>query len=104
MLPLFSSPTPFANGLVEHECPRCHREVELPLGALCGICRGEIDRRANRVSLVVSGVSTALVAVYVVLRMPEGNQMARNVGLAGILVWFVLSHTMVRRLMRQWMR
>ena len=104
MLPLFSSPTPFASGLVEHACPRCQREVELPLGALCRICRREIDKRASRVGLLVSGITTAAVAAYVFLRMPEENQMARNVGLAGILVWFVLVHTTVRRVMREWTR
>ena len=44
---------PFAVGLVEHECPRCHRAVELPLGELCGTCRGEIERRAVKLGNLV---------------------------------------------------
>ena len=104
MLPLFSSQTSLVSGLVEHECPRCHREVELPLGALCRICRGEIEKRASKVALIGSGVSTALVAAYVVTRLPAGETMARNVGIGAIVVWFLLSNTTVKRIMRQWTR
>jgi len=34
----------YAGGLIEHECPRCHRAVELPFGALCRQCVAELDR------------------------------------------------------------
>ena len=103
MLQRWNSPTLSLSGLVEHECPRCHREVELPLGALCPTCRTEIDRRARRVSRIVSLASTAVVAVYVYFRMPD-NEQARLVGIAGVVIWLILSNVTVRRVMREWKR
>ena len=91
-----SSPTPFYGVLVEHECPRCHREVELPLGELCGQCRADIARRASRIARIVAGASTVLVAIYVILRIP-GYPTARAVGAAAVLMWYVLSYLIVRR-------
>jgi len=102
MLPLFNSRKPFANGLAEHQCPRCHREVELPLGQLCRQCRAEIERRAARIGHIVSLTSTAAVAVYVFARMAPGDTLGRNVGIAGIVVWFILSNMVVRRIVREW--
>ncbi len=74
MLRRWSSQTPLVAGLVEHECPRCHRPVELPLGQLCKTCLTTIDKRA------------------------------RIVGMVGVLIWYVLSNVIVRRVMGQWQR
>ena len=103
MLQRWNLPTPSLSGLVEHECPRCHREVELPLGALCSSCRIDIERRARRVARIVSLASTAVVGFYVFLRMPD-NEQARLVAIAGVLVWLILSNVTVRRVMREWKR
>ena len=102
MLPLFNSRKPFASGLVEHECPRCHREVELPLGQLCRQCRAEIDRKAARAGYLVALISTAAVAVYVLRQLVPGDTLGRNVSIAGIVVWFILSNMVVRRIVREW--
>ena len=96
-----SSRRPLLAGLIEHECPRCHREVELPMGDLCAACLGEIERRARRVANLVALASTAVVAVYIVVRMPATEQ-ARLVGVTAVVAWFVLSNMVVRRVMRQW--
>ena len=101
MLPLFNSRKPFATGLVEHECPRCHREVELPLGQLCRQCRAEIHRRAARIGNLVALISTGAVAVYVWANVAPGDQLGRNVGIAGIAVWFILSNMVTRRVARE---
>jgi hypothetical protein len=91
-----NSQTPFFGVLAERECPRCHRPVELPLGELCGHCRADIARRASRIARLVAGASTAVVAVYVILRIP-GYPTARAVGAAAVLMWYVLSYLIVRR-------
>ena len=95
--------TPLVAGLVEHECPRCHRAVELPLGALCAHCHKAIERRARRVARWVAGFSTAAVALYIFIPAPP-DERARAVGLAGILIWYILTTAMVRRVMRNWER
>jgi len=89
--------------LVEHECPRCHRAVELPFGLLCRACRDEIDRTAARWGTRASVASTAVLAVYVTLRMPA-DPAARPVGILAILIWFVLSNLTVRRAVREFMK
>ena len=89
----------------EHECPRCHREVELPFGELCGICKREISRRASRTANLVAVASTAVMALYTVARLPEApapNQ--RLVAYVGIIVWFMLSNMVVRRVMKNYTR
>jgi small basic protein len=91
------------SGLDERECPRCHRAVDLPLGALCGHCRAQIERRARKAARIVSLVSTAVVAAYVALRMPD-DQTARLVGAAGVIVWFFVSYAVVRRTMRNYQK
>ncbi len=103
MLRRWDSPTPFAGGLVEHECPRCHRAVELPFGQLCRACRDEIDRRAARLATIISLASTALLAGYVTLRMPP-DPLARQVGIMAIVVWFAISNLVVRRAVRELMK
>ena len=103
MLQRWISPTPFAAGLVEHECPRCHCAVELPLGQLCHTCRASIERRARRVARIVALVSTAAVAVYVFIPAPP-DERARLVGVVGTAIWYVLTNLVVRRVLRQWQR
>ncbi len=103
MLRRWNSQTPLGGVLVEHECPRCHREVELPLGQLCDTCAGAIERRARKVARIVAAISTVAFAVYVFVPFPA-DQRARLVGTAGIVVWYVLSNLVVRRVLRQWRR
>ncbi len=103
MLRPWNSQTPLVVGLIEHECPRCHREVELPFGQLCGTCRAEIESRAKKVARIASVLSTLAVALYVFIPMPS-DQRARTVGLVGLVVWYVLSHLVFRRVMQRWER
>ncbi|HEX9692775.1 MAG TPA: hypothetical protein VGA22_11805 [Gemmatimonadales bacterium] len=87
--------------MVEHECPRCHREIELPLGELCPDCRREIERRAARVARVVAMVTTLALAVYIGIRVPA-DPTARLVGGAAVAVWYLLTNLVVRRLLREY--
>ncbi len=103
MLRRWNLRTPLVAGLVEHECPRCHREVELPLGQLCGTCATEIERRARRTARIVAGLSTVAVGLYIFIPYPT-DERARLVGMAGVAIWYVLSNMAMRRVMRQWQR
>ena len=103
MLPRWNSPTPWSGVLVERECPRCHRPVELPLGELCQVCRREIDRRAVRIARLVAMVSTAALGVYVMLRVPP-DPIARAVSGGAVAAWYVLTYLIVRRVLREFRR
>jgi hypothetical protein len=103
MLRRWDSPTPFVGGLVEHECPRCHRAVELPFGMLCRACRDEIERKAARWANIIALASTVALAIYVTLRVPP-EPIARRVGVVAVVVWFVLANMVVRRTVRELMK
>jgi uncharacterized protein (DUF983 family) len=103
MLRLWSSQTPFVAGLVEHECPRCHRGVELPLGQLCKTCLTNIDKRARKAARIVATLSTLAVGLYIFTPVPT-DERVRIVGLVGVLIWYILSNIVVRRVMGQWQR
>ena len=103
MLRRWNSPTPFVGVLVEHQCPRCHRAVELPLGALCGSCLSQIERRAARWGNRVALVTTVLLGLYLYVRLPP-DPAAGQVGILSVAVWFVLSNIVVRRAVRELMR
>ena len=101
MLPRWSSPTPFAGVLLEHECPRCHRAVELPLGVLCRSCRDEIDRRAARWANRVALVTTIVLAGYLYFFRATPNPTARLVSVMAVVIWFTLANIVVRRAVRE---
>ncbi len=100
MLRLWNSQQPLPSGLTEKHCPRCDREVNLPLGELCRQCRGEIERRARRISLIVAVVTTIPVAIKVFGDLPD-NQTARTVAVVGVVAWFALVTTITRRVVRE---
>lgn len=95
-----SSRTPFFGVLLEHECPRCHREVELPLGELCVQCRRAIERRARRLARLIAAVTTLGIAVYVLVQVPP-ERTARLVGAMGIGIWYLLTNLVMRRVLRE---
>lgn len=101
MLRRLSSQTPSFGGLRERECPRCHAEVTLPLGAICGECRRDVTRRAARVARWVSLVTTLGFGAYVMLRMPQ-EQTARLVGGMAVVMWYVVSRLITLRIARVW--
>lgn len=97
-----TSPTPFYGVLVEHECPRCHRPVELPLGRLCSVCRHEIDRKAAAIARLVAGATTLVMGVYVLWRT-AGAPQARMVGVVGIVMWYILTYIIAKRVLREYL-
>jgi hypothetical protein len=94
------SQTPLVAGLVEHECPRCHRPVEQPFGTLCAACRAGIERRASRMAAWAAGLSTLALAIYALARMPDDPRARLMSGLA-VAVWYVLVRQVVARAARE---
>jgi len=103
MLRPWDSQTPFAGVLREHECPRCHRAVELPLGAICQECRQEIERRSSRLAMIVAASSTLVMMVYVWWRRPQ-DPTARLVSWMSVGIWYLLTRLVVKRAARELMR
>ena len=98
-----NSQKPFFGAFVERECPRCHREVELPLGELCGTCRQAIARRAARIARLVAAITTVAVALYVVTAMPV-DRTARMVGAMAVVSWYIIVNLVMRRILTQHLR
>lgn len=103
MLRRTSSLSPSFGGLHERECPRCHRDVELPLGALCDACRREIAHRAGRVARWTSLLTTLAFGLYVMLVLPP-ERTARLVGAAATVTWYLLVRRIVQRVASAWFR
>ena len=98
-----SSQTPLDGALIEHECPRCREPVQLPLGQLCGECRRSIDSRAGRMGRLIAAISTVLVAIYVVVQMPA-DPTARMVGAVSIVIWYLLTFMVAKRVLREYLK
>ncbi len=98
-----NSRKPFFGVLVEEECPRCHRQIELPLGDLCRQCRQDIARRAGGIARIVAAVTTVGLALYVALAMPR-DPTSRMVGAMSVIAWYILVNLVVRRVLNQHLR
>jgi len=103
MLRRWDSRTPFAGVLRERECPRCHREVELPFGELCRQCRAELERRATRIARRAALLSTALLALYLFLRIPR-ERVVTTVAAGAAAVWYLLSYLVARKIAREFVK
>jgi hypothetical protein len=93
--------SPSFAGLREHECPRCHREVELPLGDLCAACEREINTRAGRVARWVSLVTMLVFGIYATAVLPL-DRTARMVGAAATVAWYLIVRRVTLQVARQW--
>lgn len=103
MLRRTTSLTPSFGGLREKECPRCHREVALPLGELCDACTREIRTRAARAARWVSLGTTLAFGVYVMAVLPP-DRLPRLVGAAATVTWFLVTRRIAERVVAEWLR
>ena len=103
MLRRWNSRTPSFGALLEHECPRCHQSVELPLGEICGTCRRAIDARAARIARPIAMISTVALGAYVMLRVPR-DPTARLVSGISVALWYLLTYLVARRILKEVLR
>ena len=92
--------SPFLGTAVGHECPRCHKEVELPLGAICPDCKEAIKQRARKVSRYVAIGTTIPFAAYVYIRLPEDSTL-RLVGLSSVVAWYIITGLVTKRILME---
>jgi cytochrome c biogenesis protein ResB len=62
-----------------------------------------VRRRAARIARWAAFGTTLPLAVYVTLTMPR-DPTARFVGAAAVVMWFVLTSLIARRVAREWMK
>jgi hypothetical protein len=74
--------------------------MDLPLGEICGDCKGRINQRARKISRYVAIGTTLPFAVYVYLRLPEDPTL-RLVGLSSVVAWYIITGLVTKRLLKE---
>ncbi len=103
-----SSPAPWPSGS-SHPCARCGEiTAGIALGQLCVQCARDVTRRASRIGRIAAVVTTLLVAGYVMLSLrsvaAQWQTMARAVGAVAVVVWYVLTYRIVKRIALEWLK
>jgi len=100
-----SSPAPWLSGLgPSHPCARCGTETPgIAIGGLCANCLRELNRRAGKIARLVAIGTTVPLAVYVAVSLPV-ERTARLVGAASVLLWYVLTFLIAKRVTLEWIK
>jgi hypothetical protein len=93
-----SSPAPWLSGLgPSHPCAKCGTDTPgIAIGGLCVNCLRDLNRRASRIARLVAIGTTIPLAVYVAVSLPV-ERTARLVGAASVLLWYVLTFLIAKR-------
>src|SRR5437867_10942339 len=103
-----SSPAPWPGGS-SHPCARC-RELTagIAVGELCTKCLNDVARKASRIGRVTAVVTTLLVTGYVLITLrsvtPAWQAAARIVGATAVVVWYLLTYRIVKRIALEWLK
>lgn len=97
------SPAPWPVG-PKHPCARCGEFVAgIAIGGLCASCARLIDRKASRTARLVAIATTLPLAAYVAWSLPA-ERTARLVGAASVVLWYVLTFLIARRVALEWVK
>ncbi|HMG18024.1 MAG TPA: hypothetical protein VK573_04820 [Gemmatimonadales bacterium] len=87
-----------------HPCAKCGEDTAgIAIGGVCANCTRLLNRRASRVGRLVAIGTTLPLAVYVALALPV-ERTARLVGAACVLLWYVLTFLIARRVTLEWIK
>jgi hypothetical protein len=75
----------------------------LAIGGLCDACARALARRAARIARWVAIGTTLPLAVYITLTLPA-ERTARIVGASAVLIWYVLSMRIAKRVAWEWLK
>ncbi len=75
----------------------------LAVGGICSECWPKLVRRAARISRWVAMGTTLPLAVYMTLTLPA-ERTARLMGLVVVLIWYILSSLIARRVASEWLK
>ena len=100
-----NSPAPWLSGLgPSHPCAKCGTDTAgIAIGGLCANCTRLLNRRATKIARLVAIGTTAPLAVYVALALPV-EPTARLVGVASVLLWYVLTFLIAKRVTLEWIK
>jgi hypothetical protein len=98
-------PAPWLSGLgPSHPCAKCGTDTPgIPIGGLCANCTRLLNRRATKVARLVAIGTTVPLAVYVAMALPV-ERTARLVGAASVLLWYVLTFLIAKRVTLEWLK
>ena len=100
-----NSPAPWLSGLgPSHPCAKCGTDTPgIAIGGLCANCARLLQRRATKIARLVAIGTTLPLAVYVALALPV-ERTARLVGAASVLLWYVLTFLIAKRVAWEWLK
>ena len=100
-----SSPAPWSAGLgPSHPCAKCGQFVAgIAIGGLCANCARLLQRRAARIARLVAIGTTLPLAGYVAWSLPV-ERTARLVGAGSVLLWYILTFLIARRVAWEWLK
>jgi cytochrome bd-type quinol oxidase subunit 2 len=75
----------------------------IPVGGLCASCGALVRRKAARIARWAAIGTTLPLAVYVHLALPP-DATARLLGLVAVLIWYVLTSLIARRVALEWLK
>ena len=103
MLRPTSSPAPWPVG-PKHPCAGCGAFVAgIVIGGLCPSCARVAERRAARIGRLVAIATTLPLGAYVAWSLPA-ERTARFVGAASVVLWYVLTFLIAKRVALEWMK
>ena len=96
---------PWSSGLgPSHPCAKCGEYVAgFAVGGLCASCTRLLQRRAARIARLVAIGTTLPLAVYVAWSLPV-ERTARLVGAGSVLLWYVLTFLIAKRVAWEWLK
>ncbi len=87
-----------------HPCARCGTATPgIAIGGLCASCARLLERRASKIARLVAIGTTIPLAVYVALSLPV-ERTARLVGAGSVLLWYVLTFLIAKRVTLEWIK
>jgi len=100
-----SSPAPWLSGLgPSHPCARCGTDTPgIAIGGLCATCARQLERRASKIARLVAMGTTLPLAVYVAATLPV-DRTARLVTAAGVVLWYLLTFLIAKRVTLEWLK
>ena len=87
-----------------HPCAKCGTDTPgIAIGGLCANCTRLLERRASRIGRLVAIGTTIPLAVYVAMTLPV-ERTARIVGAVSVLLWYVLTFLIAKRVTLEWIK
>jgi hypothetical protein len=75
----------------------------IAIGGLCPNCTRLVQRKASRIGRLAALATTVPLAVWVTLTLPK-DPTARMIGAGSVLLWYVLTFLIGKRIAWEWLK